>query len=258
METDCKINLTDVQLRNLAEHIPPEKAYDLGFSLGLTKTDLSSIIQTNDPIGNTFRVLDCWRTNLDPTLVRWRNKVEGRQTELIKLKAAMKEHNLEEFISCIDAHVTIEDNEVEAASPIVNLALPNPSHQAHRRQVDVVSPEDLTSLKKNIENRHLAEDLLPVMLSQDDEEGAIQADPSNILLRLELDKESFRNGAQFFRDLDPTASCHDDRQDSTAAEADGFNVWTTRRPKPDVELADSQEKGVQLVWRNVSQQSFGF
>eukprot|EP00057_Strongylocentrotus_purpuratus_P011205 XP_011665679.1 PREDICTED: uncharacterized protein LOC582611 [Strongylocentrotus purpuratus] len=322
METDCKINLTDVQLRNLAEHIPPEKAYDLGFSLGLTKTDLSSIIQTNDPIGNTFRVLDCWRTNLDPTLVRWRNKVEGRQTELIKLKAAMKEHNLEEFISCIDAHVTIEDNEVEAASPIVNLALPNPSHQAHRRQeidilatfknvedatmtkhhshlyrlvthpadsdeswsgirqlksvfepyarltnimlfpicftVDVVSPEDLISLKKNIENRHLAEDLLPVMLSQDDEEGAIQADPSNILLRLELDKESFRNGAQFFRDLDPTASCHDDRQDSTAAEADGFNVWTTRRPKPDVELADSQEKGVQLVWRNVSQQSFGF
>lgn len=101
METDCKINLTDLQLRNLAEHIPPEKAYDLGFSLGLTKTDLSSIIQTNDPIGNTFRVLDCWRTNLDPTLIGWRNKVEGRQTELIKLKAAMKEHNLEEFISCI-------------------------------------------------------------------------------------------------------------------------------------------------------------
>ncbi|XP_041476782.1 uncharacterized protein LOC121424949 [Lytechinus variegatus] len=325
METDNKISPTDLQLRNLSEHIPPEKAFGLGLSLGLTKTDLSGIIRTNDPIGNAFRVLVCWRTNLDPTLIGWRNKVEGRRTELVKLKAALKENGLQIFISCIDAHVTIEGKEINMTTPTVNLALPNPSHEAHRRQeidilstvesgddiltekhrshlyhlithpadseeswsvirglksifepyarlknimvyplrftVDVVTLKDLNSLWKDIGNGQLAEDLLPKIMTKGTKEGAVQADLRPMALRLEVDKESFATGVQFFKDLDPTLSSQDDGDhgtSQTSTEEDGFNVWTARRPKTDVEMQDSQERGAKLVWRNVSQHNFGF
>ena len=102
MDTDIKINITDLQLRNLAEHIPPKKFHELGLGLGLTVTDLSAINQeTADPVTKTFRILDRWRSNLDPFLIRWRNKVDGKETERLKLETALRQSGLDMFIPCI-------------------------------------------------------------------------------------------------------------------------------------------------------------
>ena len=87
---------------NLAENIPPEKFHELGLGLGLTVTDLSAINQeTADPVTKTFRILDRWRSNLDPFLIRWRNKVDGKETERLKLETALRQSGLDMFIPCI-------------------------------------------------------------------------------------------------------------------------------------------------------------
>ena len=108
MDTDIKINITDLQLRNLAEHVPPDKSHDLGLALGLTVTDLTAINgDSTDPVAKTFLVLDRWRSNLDPFLIRWRNKVDGRDTERVKLETALRQSGLEIFIPCIGKYITI-------------------------------------------------------------------------------------------------------------------------------------------------------
>lgn len=339
--TSNTINLTDLQLRNLAEHIPPDKAFDLGLSLGLTKTDLTGIIEsTGDDVGdgnekddtvqgNTYQVLVRWRTNLDPFLIRWRSKVEGRQMEVVKLESALRDNGLEKFIPCIDAHVTHDANESEDVLPTVNLSLPHGAHDTDIKQeiniiaslasrddetirmhharihhlishpadcaqswsrirqlhsvfeqrdarltnvemlpirftVGVVSLQELYHLKRSIENGQLGESMWRVLCGVGgggDEEGHDECECAELRFTLELDSESCNNAMQFFKDLDPAASVDDEDNHPFAAQVSptsDFNAWTARKSVPEVDLSDSQQQSVNLVWRNVSQQKFGF
>ncbi|XP_071500984.1 uncharacterized protein [Diadema antillarum] len=322
METNFEINVTDLQLRNLAEHIPPSKSDDLGLNLGLTRTDMEEMFggKAIQPSEKTFQILARWRTNLDPVLVRWRNKVERRQTERVKLEKAMQQSGLEDCIPCIDSQVTRKENESGDAKPTVNLSLPYGAKDADRKQeieiraifsgdggdllqrvhnhlcglllnptkpyqnwsrirdlrtvfehfgnlsnievfpicfmVDVVSLANLNQLKERIENGQLAEALLGVLVA--DLEGN---DHQKLRLTMELDTESYANGERFFIDLDPSLSLSDlnpvaTGQDAAESSTENFNAWKT--PRPETALVDGHQHGVNLVWRNLSKQQFGF